>query len=52
MPEARQEARGEGLEARGKSRVFDRKFSPLASGPVPLAHTVAIVAETLMSNAG
>ncbi len=31
------QARGARLGARGKSRDSDRKFSPLASSPVPLA---------------
>jgi hypothetical protein len=36
MPQARQEARGEGLEERA----------------APLAHTVAIIAEVFMSHSG
>ena len=46
------QARGAGLVARGKSRAFDEKSSPLASGPVPLAQTLAIAAEVFMNNAG
>jgi len=36
--------------ARGKSRAFDEKYSPLASGPAPLARTLAIAAEAFMNN--
>ena len=43
---------GARLVARGKSRAFDWKSSPLASGPVPLALTLAIAAETVMNDAG
>ena len=46
------QARGARLVARGKSRAFDWKSSPLASGPVPLAQTLAIAAEAFMNNAG
>jgi len=46
------QARGARLVARGKSRAFDEKSSPLASGPVPLAQKLAIAAEVFMSNAG
>ena len=49
--EVRLQARGTRLGARGKNCVFDRKSSPLASGPVPLAQTLAIAAEAF-SNAG
>jgi hypothetical protein len=38
--------------ARGKSRAFDWKSSPLAFVPVPLAQTLAFAAETLMGIAG
>ena len=44
------QARGARLVARGKSRTFDGKSSPLASGPAPLAHTVAIAAEAFTKN--
>jgi len=43
---------GERLGARGKSRGFDKKSLPLASGLAPLAQTVTIAAEALMSNTG
>jgi len=43
---------GPRLVAREKSRAFDWKSSPLASGPAPLAQTLAIAAEALMNNAG
>ena len=43
---------GARLVARGKSRAFDWKSSPLASGPVPLALTLAIAAEAVMNDAG
>jgi len=44
------QARGTGLGARGKSRVFDQKSSPLASGHLPLARKLAIAAEAFMNN--
>ena len=46
------QARGARRVARGKSRAFDEKSSPLASGPAPLAQTLAIAAEALLNNAG
>jgi len=46
------QAMGARLGARGKSRVSDRKSSPLASGHLPLAKKLAIAAEALMNNAG
>ena len=36
--------------ARAKRRVFDRNSSVLASGPIPLAESLQIVAEALMNN--
>jgi hypothetical protein len=35
--------------ARGKSRAFDEKSSPLASSPLPLARKLAIAAEAFMN---
>ena len=46
------QARGSRLVARGKIRAFDGKSSPLASGLVPLAQTLAIAAEVFMNNVG
>ena len=49
---AHRQARGTGLRARGKSRVSDRKSSPLASDHLPLTRRLAIAAEVLINNAG
>jgi hypothetical protein len=43
---------GERRVARGKSRVSDWKFSPLAFGPVPLARTLAFATKALVSLVG
>jgi len=43
------QARGARLVARGKSRAFDGKSPPLASGPAPLARPVAIAAVPFMN---
>jgi hypothetical protein len=45
-------AMGVRLVARGKSRAFDWKSSPLAYGPAPLAQTLPIATEALMNHAG
>jgi len=42
------QAMGARLVARGKNRIFDEQSSPLASGLVPLAQTVATTAEAFM----
>ncbi len=39
---------GARLEARRKTRVSDRKSSPLASGHLPFARKLAIAAEALL----
>jgi hypothetical protein len=46
------QARGTGLGARGKSRVFDRRSSPRASSHLRLARKLAIAAEVCMNSPG
>jgi hypothetical protein len=46
------QAKGARLAARGNSRVFDGKTSPLTSGLSPLAQTLAIAAEAFVNDAG